>query len=116
MPQSGKGWNQTTRTQRGGALLRGSNSVKYTGKEKKIKKKTHKEAVHPLLGRGFVPEDFQLPVDPLKKVTVNKIPHQYYLAPDPQVGEFLPFLAALIPATLGGATALGGLAVNKLIK
>ena len=110
MPQSGKGWNQTTRTQRGGALLRGSNSVKYTWTEKKIKKKTHKEVVHPLLGRGFIPEDFQLPADPLKKVTVNKIPHQYYLVPDPQVGGFLPFLAALIPAalkaaTLGGATA-----------
>lgn len=121
MPQSGKGWNQTIRTQKGGALLRGSSSIKYTGKEKQIQKKTHKEAVHNLLGRGFIPEDFQLPDDPLKKITVNKVPHQYYLVPNPQVGGFLPFLAALIPAavkaaTLGGATALGGLAVNKLLE
>ena len=118
MPQSGKGWNQTIRTQKGGSLLRGSNSIKYTGKEKQIQKKTHKEAIHNLLGRGFIPEDFQLPDDPLKKITVNKVPHQYYLVPNPQVGGFLPFLAALIPAavkaaTLGGATALGGLAIEK---
>ena len=119
MPQSGKGWNQTIRTQKGGALLRSSNSIKYTGKEKQIQ--THKEAIHNLFGRGFIPEDFKLPDDPLKKITVNKVPHQYYLVPNPQVGGFLPFLAALLPvavqaATLGGATALDGLAVNKLLE
>ena len=41
--------------------------------------------------------------------------------PDPQVGGFLPFLAALVPAaikpaTIGGATALGGLAVKKVLE
>ncbi len=121
MPQSGKGWNQTIKTQSGGSVLRKSNTLKYTGKEKKIRKKNHKEAEHYLLGRGFIPEDLKLPDDPLKKVTVNKIPHQYYLVPSPQVGGFLPFLAALLPAaikaaTIGGATALGGFAAKKVLE
>ena len=41
--------------------------------------------------------------------------------PDPQVVGFLPFFAALVlaaikAATIGGATALGGLAVKKVLK
>jgi hypothetical protein len=117
--QSGTGWKQTIQTQSGGAILRPSKQILLTGKQKTIRKRKHKEADHPILGRGYIPEDLKLPDDPLKIVTVNKTPHQYYLVPNKQVGGFLPFLAALIPAaikaaTIGGATALGGLAVSKL--
>ena len=81
MPQSGRGWNQAIKTQRGGAIF---------------------------------------PIDPLRKIAAHKVPDLHYPVPNPQVGGFLPFLAALIfasvkAATPGGATALGGLAVNKLL-
>lgn len=98
-------------------------NLQYTGKNKKIKGKKHKEATHYMLGNRFIPEDLQLPENPLKSIKINKINHQYYLIPDKQTGGFLPFLAALIPAgiaaikaaALGISTALGAYAVNKMI-
>ena len=127
--QKGDGWNQTIKTQTGASLLRESktkvkkHSIIYTGKEKVINKRKHKEAIHLILGHGFIPEDLKLPENPIKTRKVNKVDHQYYIVPDKQIGGFLPFLAALIPgavalakaASIGGATALGGLAVNKIV-
>ena len=136
--QKGAGWSQTIKTQAGSGALRSNNkkatktdatntkkssSVRYSGNTKNLKGKKHKEAFHHKLGNGFVPEDFQLPENPLQPIKINEVPHQYYLIPDKQTGGFLPFLAALIPAgiaaakaaALGGATALGGYAVNKMV-
>ncbi len=66
--QSGNGWNQVIQSQTGSSVLRTPKikqtkvkNIQYTGKNKKVKGKTHKEAVHYMLGNGFIPEDLQLP-------------------------------------------------------
>ena len=74
--QDGGGWNQTIKTQTGGSVLRKPKSkqqkLQYTGKNKNVKGKKHKEAVHFMLGNGFIPDDLQLTENPLKPIRINK--------------------------------------------